>query len=213
MPEPALRIVDALTLPDPIRRILMPGQPLDDGTGRRVPLPRYFYEVTSYRQAQSTFLAPHFRLWEFVQADVRESEVLRDWPRYVPCAASLLAAVLSSIRQRLGTYVHIAANGGYRSPGHALCTGPEAIHAWGTSADLYRIGDTWLHTEEACLEGRRRLRDILPGLHIAPYGAGPGQADDHLHVSLGPLVFAAHDFPPAPPDAEPWLPETELPEA
>jgi hypothetical protein len=52
--------------------------------------------------------------------DVREVEAMRTFPRYVPCAVALLATALEVFRAEVGTFVHIAANGGYRSPGHAL---------------------------------------------------------------------------------------------
>jgi hypothetical protein len=38
--------------------------------------------------------------------------------------------------------VFISANGGYRSP--AQIGGAKSIHAWGTAANIYRVGDTFL---------------------------------------------------------------------
>ena len=85
-------------------------------------------------------LTPNFGLWEFIDVDVREAEPLRRFPRYVPCAVTLLARALERFRDHVGTFVHVAANGGYRSPAHAL-TAHASPHCWGTAANIYRIGD------------------------------------------------------------------------
>jgi hypothetical protein len=61
-------------------------------------------------------------------------------------AVAHLAAHLSVLRQHLGTFVHVAANGGYRSPAHALSS-PASVHAWGTAANIFRIGDDLLDSE------------------------------------------------------------------
>src|SRR2546428_7251096 len=65
-------------------------------------------------------LATHFLLWEFIQVDVREAPPLRTFPRYVPCAITLLAVCLERFREAVGTLVHISANGGDRSPSHPV---------------------------------------------------------------------------------------------
>jgi hypothetical protein len=80
----------------------------------------FFYEVDSWQTAQQIQLAEDFALWEFLTVDVREAEPLRTFPRYIPCAITALAAHLQVLRREIGTFVHIAANGGYRSPSHAF---------------------------------------------------------------------------------------------
>ena len=38
----------------------------------------------------NTQLSPSFALWEFIQTDVREAAPLRGFPRYVPCAITMI---------------------------------------------------------------------------------------------------------------------------
>src|SRR5688572_15363334 len=109
-----LRVVDATTLDEQYRNVLRPGEVMRDAGGHPRELPRYFYEVPSWEVAMETNLSANFMLWEFIQVDVREAEPLRLFPRYVPCAITLLAICLERFRESVGTYVHIAANGGYR---------------------------------------------------------------------------------------------------
>ena len=198
MPDTAtefgLRVVDGRRLPQPMRDALRPGALLCDRAGRARRLPRYFYEIPSWDAARETRLAPHFFLWEFIHTDVREAPPLRTFPRYVPCAVTLLAACLERFRDVVGTYVHIAANGGYRSPRHRV-NHDASPHAWGTAVDIYRIGDTWLDTREAIERYAAAARDALPGVWTRPYGDGPGLADDHLHLDLGFVVAVPRDVP------------------
>ncbi|HEX8243102.1 MAG TPA: hypothetical protein VF541_06395, partial [Longimicrobium sp.] len=138
-----LKMVDGTTLGAEYRAVLRPGELMRDRSRRVRRLPRFFYEIPSWDVALDTQLAPHFQLWEFINVDVRETELLRaSWPRYIPCAVSLLAAYLELFRQEVGTYVHVAANGGYRSPAHKL-SGHASAHLFGTGANIYRIGDDW----------------------------------------------------------------------
>ena len=188
-----LPVVDGLTLPPGVRDVLRPGEEVREGSVRGRRLPRYFFEIAS-REAAAVELAPSFELREFLVRDVRESPALGEYPRYVPCAISLLAYSLAIMRQRWGTYVFIAANGGYRSPAHALGHGGSA-HCWGTAANIYRVGDTFLETQEAIEQFARDVRETLPGVYVRPYGSGKGYADDHLHVDLGFVEAAPHEMP------------------
>ncbi len=185
-----LELVDATTLGDDLRAALRPGETLEDEAGRARRLPRFFYEVESKKAAESVELAPGFHLIEFLRTDVREAEPLRGWPRYVPCAVTHLAAALSVFRQRVDTYVHIAANGGYRSPGHAL-TRHASPHCWGTAADIYRVGDDFLDTEETIERYAEIAREVLPAAWVRPYAP----ADDHLHLDLGYVLVVPRDAP------------------
>jgi hypothetical protein len=192
-----LKPVDGLELDEPYRAVLRPGELLTDDEGRRRRLPRFFYEIESWEMARRVDVAPHFGLYEFIQTDVREAEPLRGFPRYVPCALPMLAAVLALFRKEVGTYVHIAANGGYRSPGHVLSRGASRHH-WGTAANIYRVGDDFLDDAETIGRYAGIIREIAPSVWIRPHGSGVGEADDHLHIDLGYVVAVPPDAPGEP---------------
>ena len=183
-----LPLVDGMRLPAPVRDALRPGEVLVDRRGVKRRLPRWFYEVDSWNVALQIKLAPNFTLWEFLGIDVRESPQLRSFPRYVPCAVTALAAHLEVFRAAVGTYVHIAANGGYRSPTHRL-TRHASLHSWGTAANIYRIGDTWIDSEDAIRHFSAVARSVLPAAWVRPYGPADGEADDHLHIDIGYTVL------------------------
>lgn len=115
--------------------------------------------------------------------DLREARVLRHYPRYVPCAITLLAASLGVVRQKLGAPVFISANGGYRSASHEM-TVHASPHCWGAAADIYRIGDTYLETPEVIHDYAGRIHDALPGLWVKT-GEGELEVMDHVHVDIG----------------------------
>lgn len=185
-----LRIVDGRRLEKRFRDVLNPGGVLCDAQGRARLLPRFFYEVPSWEVAMDTNLTPDFRLWEFVQTDVREAEPLRTFPRYVPCAVTMLAACLQLFRDAVGTYVHMAANGGYRSPAHALSRNASP-HCWATAANLYKVGDTALDDRASIERYAEALREALPHAWTRPYR----NADDHLHVDFGYVNAVPRDAP------------------
>jgi hypothetical protein len=187
-----LPVVDAFDLPAEFRRALRPGETVLDRKGRSRVLPRYFYEVPSWDTALDLHLAPHFALWEFLQVDVREAEPLRRFPRYVPCALPLLAVCLERFREAVGTFVHISANGGYRSPTHAFSS-DASLHSWGTAVNIYRIGDTYLDNEKAVERYRKIAHETLPGVWTRPFGQSPGAVEDHLHLDLGYVVVTPRD--------------------
>jgi hypothetical protein len=137
-------------------------------------------------------LATHFLLWEFIQVDVREAPALRTFPRYVPCAITLLAVCLERFREAVGTLVHISANGGYRSPSHRFSKNATP-HAWGTAANIYRIGDTYLDNRNAIERFSLIARETLPGVWTRPYGAPTGYSEDHLHLDLGYVLSVPRD--------------------
>ncbi len=202
-----LRVVDGRRLSKDYRDLLNPDGLMCDAQGRARRLPRYFYEIPSWEAARETRLAPHFYLWEFIHTDVREAPPLRTFPRYVPCAVTLLALCLEQFREAVGTYVHIAANGGYRSPWHRV-NRHASTHAWGTAVNIYRIGDTFLDTREAVDRHAEIARAAIPGVWARPYGHGAELADDHLHLDLGYVVAEPRDVPGdtfnPKLDGEPW---------
>lgn len=180
--------VDGLSLPEEYRAALRPGETLRDRTGRKRVLPRAFLRIESWEAARDTALTPHFTAWELIGVDVREAPIQRAFPRYVPCAVLLLAAALELFRMEVGTFVHVAANGGYRSPGHAL-NHHASRHCWGTAANIYRVGDTFLHERDAITKYTSVARRLIPGVWIRPYGSADGEVDDHLHIDLGYTTF------------------------
>lgn len=197
-----LPLVLAHDLPPEVRRVLRPAEALQDRAGVARVLPWSFLRVDAWSQALETPLTAHFKLWELIGVDVREAPAMRTFPRYVPCALVLLANALELFRLEVGTYVHVAANGGYRSPGHGLSR-HASRHCWGTAANIYRIGDTYLDTREAIEQYAAIARRVIPGVWVRPYGQGDGEADDHLHIDLGYTVFDPVDGPDSidPPEA------------
>lgn len=173
----------------------MPGAMVRDSRGRARRLPRFFYAVESWEMALETRLSPHFALWEFIDVDLYESAPLRGFPRYVPCAVTVLAAHLEVFRDTVGVPVHIAANGGYRSPSHARSM-PGSTHSWGTAANIYKVGDDYLDDREKIEKFSSLAVGLLPGARARPYGSDPGCVDDHVHIDLGHVIAVPFEAPP-----------------
>lgn len=192
-----LRVVDGLELPAEYKAILRPGETLRDAVGRDRQLPRHFYEIPSWDAALKTKLSPNFELWEFIQVDVREAELLRRFPRYVPCAISLFAVCLQRLRDRTDALIHISANGGYRSPGHRLSKGASP-HCWGTAANIYRVGDTYLDNPKDIERFAQMAYETLPGVWTRTPEADP--TEDHLHLDIGYVTAVPRDAPSASPE-------------
>lgn len=189
-----LPIVDGLRLDPAYRAVLRPGERMRDREGRARRLPRFFYEVDSWETADTTRLTPHFALWELMDVDLHEAEVLQKWPRYVPCAVSLLAAQLELLRGAVDGRIHIAANGGYRSPGHRLST-YATPHCWATAVNLFQVGDTMLDNEGTIERYNQIVRRVVPTVWARPYGTGVGEVMDHVHLDLGYVTLVPRDAP------------------
>jgi len=199
----SLRIIDGFRLDKSRRDALMPGGLLRDRDGRTRQLQRYFYEVDSWSSALEQEIAPHFHMWEFIHTDVREVEALRFFPRYVPCAVTLTAAMLERFRDAVGEPVRIAANGGYRSPRHEL-TSHASTHCWASAVNIYRIGDESLDSRDRIERYAEIAREVLPGVWVRPVGEDRGFTDDHLHLDFGYVVAVPHDAP-----GDPFNPKLE----
>jgi hypothetical protein len=179
-----LNLVDGRSLAPELRDVLRPGELLHDREGKARRLPRFFYEVDSWQTARETVIAPNFRLSELLLVDVREHEAVRGFPKYVPCAVALLGAHLQLLREKVGTFVYVAVNGGYRSPSHKA-TRYASMHCWGTAVNIYRIGDDILDDQEKIERYGAVAARLTPALTFRPYGHTIGFADDHLHLDLG----------------------------
>jgi len=180
-----LRAVDGLDLPDEYRGLLRPGEAETDFLGNLHHLPRFFYEIRSWQEAHEVRLAPHFTLAELILVDCREAgTLLRQFPHYAPCAIVLLARFLEDFRREVDAPVFISANGGYRSPAHQI-GGAKSIHAWGTAANIYRVGDTFLSDAKSIEKYRAIASSLGPAIFVRPFGPEQGQTDDHLHIDLG----------------------------
>src|SRR2546426_5218259 len=131
----SLPVVDARRLDAERRAALRPGELVLDETAASRRLPCFFYEVASWQVARETELAPNFGLWEFMEVDLHETAVLRTYPRYVPCAVLVLAAVLSVLRQHVNQPMWISANGGDPSPAPRPAR-PPPTHPRGTAAEI-----------------------------------------------------------------------------
>jgi hypothetical protein len=187
-----LKVVDGLTLGAPHRSLLMPGALVRDSYRRMRRLPRFFYRVESWEVALNTMLAPNFGLWEFMEVDLYEPLPLRTYPRYVPCAVTMLAAHLQVFRTAAGQTVRIAANGGYRSPSHAKSV-LGSTHSWGTAANVFRIGDAYLADRDSIERYAAMATSLLPSLRARPYGEVSGGEDDHLHLDIGHVTVLPMD--------------------
>lgn len=189
-----LKVVDAFDLDDELRSILKPGEMVRDAQGRRHRLPRYFYEVPSHEMAMATRLTPHFGLNEFILTDLKEAPRLHGYPRYVPCAVRILAFYLEQFRAACGASVHIAVNGGYRSPAHKLAIHATA-HMWGTAADVFRIGSSILKTRDAIEKYNAIAEELSEDVTVLPYGHVTGKnADDHVHLDLGYITLVPREI-------------------
>jgi hypothetical protein len=190
----ALKVVDAFDLDDELRAILRPGEMMKDAQQRRHRLPRYFYEVPAHEFAMDLRLTPHFALNEFTLVDLKEAPRLQQWPRYVPCAVRMLAFFLEQFRAAAGASVHIAVNGGYRSPSHKMSENATP-HMWGTAADIYRIGSTILKTKDSIEKYNEIAEELSDEVCMLPYGHVTGtHADDHVHLDLGYITLVPREI-------------------
>lgn len=191
--EAGLKVVDGLDLDPDLVALLRPGGMLEGQDGRPHRLPRYFYEVPTPEAATDVRLTPHFGLNEFLMVDLKEAPRVRAYPRYVPCAVRQLAFYLERLRDAVGSSIHVAVNGGYRSPAHKLAVGASP-HMWATAADIYRIGNVLLR-DQATIETYNRIaEDVSDDVWVAPYGTGIGGADDHVHLDLGYLTLVPREI-------------------
>jgi hypothetical protein len=189
-----LKVVDAFDLDDELRFVLKPGEMVKDAQGRRHRLPRYFYEIPTHELALETRLTTHFGLNELILNDLKEAPRLQTFPRYVPCAVRILAFYLEQFRAAAGATVHIAVNGGYRSPSHKM-SDHATPHMWGTAVDIYRIGGTILKTKDAIEKYNAIAEDVSDDLTTLPYGPLTGRnADDHVHLDLGYLTHIPREI-------------------
>jgi hypothetical protein len=190
----SIKVVDAFDLEDELRSLLKPGEMVRDAEGRRHRLPRYFYEIPTHEAAVGIRLSNHFGLNEFTLVDLKEAPRLQQFPRYVPCAVRVLAFYLEQFRREAGASVHIAVNGGYRSPSHKLSL-TATPHMWATAADVYRIGTTILKGKDTIDRYNGIAEDLSDDIHILPYGHVTGaNADDHVHVDLGYITVIPREI-------------------
>ena len=180
-----LQPIDGLHLPEEYRVLLRPGEIQADDNGIVHCLPRFFYEIRSWEEAHEIRLAPHFTLAELILVDCREARLLLiEFPHYVPCAIVLLARFLEDFRREIDAPVFVSANGGYRSPAHQI-GGAKSIHAWGTAANIYRVGDTFIADAKSIGKYRAVASSLSPAVFVRPFGRDKGQTSDHLHIDLG----------------------------
>src|SRR2546425_13138047 len=172
-----MRAIDAFNLPAEYRALLRPAEAETDFRGNVHLLPRFFYEIGSWEEAHEIRLAPHFTLAELMLVDCREARLLvSQFPHYVPCVIVLLAKFLEDFRREVDAPVFISANGGYRSPAHQI-GGAKSIHAWGTAANIYRVGDTFLNDAKSIQKFGYIAASLSSAVFVRPFGLEPGQTD------------------------------------
>src|SRR3954465_7048668 len=180
-----LRPIDGLRLAGGHRALLRPEEGAADAPGTVHHLPRFFFEIGSWEEAHRMRLGPHFTLAELMLVDCREAKLLLgQFPHYVPCAIVLLARFLEAFRREVDAPVFISANGGYRSPAHQI-GGAKSIHAWGTAANIYRVGDTFLSDAKSIEKYRAIALSLGPAVFVRPFGREYGKTDDPLRLDLG----------------------------
>src|SRR6185503_16733296 len=170
--EFGLKVVDAFDLDAEVRSLLRPHEMAEDKHGRQHRLPRYFYEVPSHEAAKDIRLTWQFGLNEFLLVDLKEAQRLRE---------------------AVGTPLHIAVNGGYRSPAHKLSLGATP-HMWGTAVDLYRVGSVVLRDQNAIETYNRVAEELSDDWWVMPYGHEIGKADDHMHLDLGYVTVGPREI-------------------
>ena len=184
MTRDAFEIVDGCSLSQKHRALLRPNESIEGHS-----LPRFFYAIPSWADAHAARVAEHFKYAELMTVDCREAELLlHTFPHYVPCAIGLLAGFLEGFRRAAEAPVFISANGGYRSPAHQR-NGKKSAHCWGTAADIYRVGDTYLDHEKSIGKYAEIARSLGAQLFVRPYQEG----DDHLHIDLGFINVTPRD--------------------
>lgn len=189
-----IKVVDAFDLDDELRSLLKPGEMVRDEQGRRHRLPRYFYEIPTHDAAMQIRLTQHFGLNEFILVDLKEAQRLQQYPLYVPCAVRLMAFFLEQFRTAAGGSVHIAVNGGYRSPAHRMAL-HGSPHMWGTAADVYRIGSNILKTKELIDHFNDVAEELSDDVTVMPYGHETGKnVDDHIHIDLGYVLVIPREI-------------------
>jgi len=185
-----LKAVDGLALPAEHRAALRPGEPVTDEHGVVHHLPRFFFAVPSWEEARSRRVATHFTLAELITVDSREADLLlRTFPHHIPCAVLALARYLEDFRREVDAPVFISANGGYRSPSHRSNKGGPSLHSWGTAADIYRVGDTYLDNEKSIMRYGQIATSLGAEVRVRAYREG----DDHLQVDLGYLTLVPRE--------------------
>jgi hypothetical protein len=184
-----MKAIDGLTLSAEHRAALRPGEAVTAEDGALHHLPRFFFEVPSWEEAHSLRIATHFALSELITVDSREADLLlHTFPHYVPCAILALARYLEDFRREVNAPVFVSANGGYRSPAHRVNRGV-SLHNWGTAADIYRVGDTYLNDEKSITRHASIAASLGAEVFVRPYKDG----DDHLQVDLGYLTLVPRE--------------------
>ena len=82
-----------------------------------------------------------------------------------------------------------------RLGGRHAGTGGASPHCWGTAANIYRIGDTFLDTPDAIRRYATLVHDVIPTAWTRPLGDERMLTDDHLHVDLGYVISVPREAP------------------
>ncbi len=170
-----------------MRSLLRPGEMVRDAAGTAAsPSALLLRSSLATRRRRRSSLTPHFASTSSSSSTSRRRSRLQDYPRYVPCAVRILAFYLERFREAFGASLHIAVNGGYRSPAHKLYAPASLAHVGNRRPTSTAIGTSILNDQESdrAATGKRPRRSA-DELNVLPYGHDVGKADDHLHFDLG----------------------------
>jgi hypothetical protein len=60
---------------------------------------------------------------------------------------------------------------------------------------VYRVGDTYLDSQETIARYAAIVREVLPTAWTRPLGPAAAYTDDHLHLDLGYVVSVPREAP------------------
>ena len=111
----------------------------------------------------------HFTVSEFIHTDVREAARAPGLPAVHPVRNGS-ARVRARAVPRSGRHLRLHRRQRRVLLASARGTGAASPHCWGTAANIYRIGDTYLDTPETIRRFAALAREVIPTVWTRPLG-------------------------------------------